>query len=189
MNGQADFQEELDVEKLKAEVNISDYYMVGVLERICQLMPQECVESPVDIIGDVCDYIKELKAEVRDLKGDVRDMEQLDIEYRDAYGQSQEEVEQLKHSVCDVSHALIKCEDEIKELKEENKEQMGVIQKLGETIHELLPNDSHQADKYMDIAYGEDNDPLELELLNGDIVFVDKLTEKSRETLKKQQEA
>ena len=42
------------------------------------------------------------------------------------------------------------------ELKEENAKQEDVIKKLCETIRELLPNDPHEADKYIDIAYGED---------------------------------
>ena len=55
------------LEMIKELKELADYYQSGVLERICEIMPQEFVESPVDIIGDVCDYIKELKEEILNL--------------------------------------------------------------------------------------------------------------------------
>jgi len=62
----------------------------------------------------------------------------------EAKGLQDEEIKSLRRKVA--------------ELEEENKKYADVSNKLGETIRELLPNDPYEADKYIDIAYGDEQE-------------------------------
>lgn len=74
----------------------------------------------------------------------------------------EKEIEELKaenERILDKgSQALSDLFIEKEKLKAENEKQEDIIKKLAETIRDLLPNDPHEADKYIDIAHGEQED-------------------------------
>tara|TARA_R110000737_G_scaffold348335_1_gene381917 strand:- start:396 stop:821 length:426 start_codon:yes stop_codon:yes gene_type:complete len=137
---------------------IWESHFLGPLVRACDVPfgPETCEK-------DILDFIHKLKAENEKLKSEVVTLQASEAENEDwQLAARSADWSETPEELCTY---LTYCGDpdeynqllrENKELEEENKKQEDVIKKLGETIRELLPNDPHEADKYLDIAYGED---------------------------------
>ena len=103
-------------------------------------------------VGEMCDEIKALKAENEKLKQKAT---AWDIVNNGADWQhlrdlcDQEMCEELIQT-----GECVEADFEGYEWYGQLKADEIVIQKLGDTIRELLPNDPHEADKYIDIAHG-----------------------------------
>lgn len=97
-------------------------------------------------------FLKDKVAEVEKLKTSLQTMNEV------LEGSAGQKIESLQAEVMALQELWLKEQAENEKLKAENEKNQDIIKKLTETIRELLPNDPHEADKYIDIAHGEQED-------------------------------
>tara|TARA_R110000744_G_scaffold294194_1_gene404478 strand:- start:244 stop:939 length:696 start_codon:yes stop_codon:yes gene_type:complete len=98
----------------------------------------------------------ELESEVEELKEENKELQEAIPCFRivQKHLGDPPEVIRLKEENKKLKAELEEKEEEVSLINSEEMENESVIQKLIETIRELLPNDPHEADKYIDIAHG-----------------------------------
>ena len=98
----------------------------------------------------------ELESEVEELKEENKELQEAIPCFRIVHKHLGDppEVIRLKEENKKLKAELEEKEEEVSLINSEEMENESVIQKLIETIRELLPNDPHEADKYIDIAHG-----------------------------------